>query len=137
MEVSESAACGISQRKFVIKFDSDELADMYRVLRYTLSGAGFFDEDFIDDLKSQMLYIIGPAVEEEPEDEIDLKMTWEDTGTEYELNFKEEVASSFYRLLCGVDNPGEEIYVGLNQDLLNQMMEMAPSTLDGLPVINR
>ncbi len=137
MEVSETAACGIAQREFAVTFDSDKLADMYRVLRYTLSGVGFYDEDFLDDLKSQLVYIVGPSVEEEPEEDVELKMTWEDTGSEYTLNFKEEVASTFYRLLGAVDSPAEGIYAGLNQDLLDQMIDMAPSTLDGLPVINR
>lgn len=137
MEVSETAACGISQREFAVTFDSEKLADMYRVLRYTLSGAGFYDEDFLDDLKSQLVYIVGPPVEEAPEDDVELIMAWEDTGGEYTLSFKEEMAGIFYRLLEAVDSPGKGIYAGFNQDLLDQMIEMAPSTLDGLPVINR
>ena len=137
MEVSETAACGISQREFAIAFDADELAEMYRILRYTLTGAGFYDEDFLEDLKAQMEYIVGPLVEDEPVDDAEIKMAWEDTDVEYVLSFKEEVAGVFYRLLGAVDNPEEGIYAELNQDLLDQMMAMAPSTLDGLPVINR
>jgi hypothetical protein len=137
VEVSETAACGIAQRKFAIAFDVDELAEIYRILRYTLTEAGFYDKDFLEDLKAQMEYIVGPSVEDEPEDDAEIKMAWEDTGVEYILSFKEEVAGIFYRLLGAVDSPGEGIYAELNQDLLDQMTAMAPSTLDGLPVINR
>jgi hypothetical protein len=133
----ETAACGISQREFAIAFDDHELAEMYRILRYTLSEAGFYNEDFLEDLKAQMEYIVGPSVENEPEEDAEIKMSWEDTGGEYVLSFKEEVAGIFYRLLGAVDSPEEKIYAGLNQDLLDQMTAMAPSTLDGLPVINR
>jgi hypothetical protein len=76
-------------------------------------------------------------VEDEPEDDVNPKMSWEDDGNEYTLSFQEEAAGIFYRLLEAVDSPGEGIYSELNQNLLDQMMEMAPSTLDGLPVINR
>lgn len=137
MEVSETAACGISQREFAIAFDSDELAELYRLLRYILSGSGFYDEDFVEDIKSQLVYIIGPTVEEEPEEGVEEIMNWEDDGVEYILSFKEGVASIFYRLLGAIENPGKGIYTKLNKSLMNQMMEMAPSTLDGLPVINR
>jgi hypothetical protein len=137
MEVSETAACGIAQREFAIACDPDELADLYRALRYTLSGTGFYNVDFLDDLKSQLVYIVGPSVEDEPEDDVNPKMSWEDDGNEYTLSFQEEAAGIFYRLLEAVDSPGEGIYSELNQNLLDQMMEMAPSTLDGLPVINR
>ena len=137
MEVIETAACGIAQREFAITFDPDELADMYRALRYILNGTGFYDADFLDDLKSQLVYIIGPSVEEEPENDVDPKMSWEDDGIGYMLSFQEEVAGMFYRLLEAVDSPGEGIYSELNQNLLDQMMEIAPSTLDSLPVINR
>ena len=68
MEVKESAACGISLREFVVELDDSELADMYRVFRYVSTGEGFYEEDFVEDLKSQMVYIIGPSVEEEPEE---------------------------------------------------------------------
>ena len=69
MEVKETAACGISLREFAVEFDADEIVDMFRVLNYAQSGVGSYDEDFLDDLKSQMAYIIGPSVEEEPRGE--------------------------------------------------------------------
>jgi len=59
MEVKETAACGISLREFAIEFDDDELVDMYRILNYVQNEVGFYDEDFLDDLHSQMSYIIG------------------------------------------------------------------------------
>ena len=91
MEVKETAACGIAEREFAIEFEDDDLIDMYRVMRYVENGVGFYEEDFLEDLQSQMLYIIGPSVEEDPPEEIvDNKMEWEDTGTSYNLNFNDE-----------------------------------------------
>ncbi len=90
MEVKETAACGISLREFAIEFDADEIVDMFRVLNYAQSGIGSYDEDFLDDLKSQMTYIIGPSVEEELPEEIEEEtIHWEDTGASYNLAFNE------------------------------------------------
>jgi hypothetical protein len=137
MEVSETAACGIAQREFAIEFDVDELVDMYRILRYAQNGTGFYDEDFLADLKSQLAYIIGPSLEEEPGEEIETELTWEDNGVGFTLSFKEEVAATFYQILEAVEHPAEGLDTKLNANLLDQMMEMAPNTLDNLPVINR
>jgi len=137
MEVSETAACGIIQREFAITLDADGLTEMYRVLRYILTGVGFYNEDFLEDLKAQTENIVGPSVEDEPEDDAELKMTWEDTGVEYVLSFNEVTAGMLYRLFGAVDQPGEGIHRNLNDRLLKQMVEMAPSILDNLPVINR
>lgn len=137
MEVNETAACGISQREFAIIFGSDELTEMYHILRYALSGVGFYNEDFLEDLKSQLMYIIGPAVEESFKEDYEPEMAWEDTGFEYTLSFKEEDAGVLYQLLGAVDHPGEEIHIKLNRKLLEQMMEMASTILDNLPIINR
>lgn len=137
MEVSETAACGIAQREFAIEFDSDELVDMYRILLYAQNGTGFYDDDFLEDLKSQLTYIIGPELEEEPDAEIETGLTWEDDGVGFTLSFKEEVAATFYHILMAVEHPGEGLDTGLNATLLDKMMEMAPNTLDNLPVINR
>ena len=71
MEVKETAACGISLREFAIEFDDDELVDMYRILNYAQNEVGFYDEDFLDDIQSQMSYIIGPSLDEEPSDDIE------------------------------------------------------------------
>ena len=137
MEVSETAACGIAQREFAIEFDSDELVDMYRILLYAQNGTGFYDDDFLEDLKSQLNYIIGPELEEEPDEEIEAELNWEDDGVGFTLSFKEEVAATFYHILMAVEHPGEGLDTGLNATLLDKMMEMAPNTLDNLPVINR
>jgi hypothetical protein len=137
MEVSESAACGIAQREFEIEFDVEELVDMYRILLYAQNGTGFYEEDFLEDLKSQLAYIIGPALEEEPDEEIEADLTWDDNGVDFTLSFKEEAAATFYHILEAVAHPGEGLDTELNANLLGQMMEMAPNTLDNLPVINR
>jgi len=137
MEVKETAACGISLREFAIEFETDELADMYRILRYAQNEEGFYDEDFLDDLKSQMVYIIGPSVEEEPEDDVEETIRWEDTGTSFMLHFTEPEGSKILMVLNGVETPGEGFDKGMSQKLMDQMMEMAPSLLENLPVINR
>ena len=138
MEVRETAACGISLREFAIEFEAEELADMYRVLRYTKDGTGFYDEDFVDDLKSQMAYIIGPSLEEGPPEELEEEtIHWEDTGTSYNLNFNEPEAGKILQILTAVEHPGEGFDHELNRKLMDKAMEMAPSILDNLPVINR
>ena len=137
MEVKETAACGIEQREFAIEFDTDELVDIYRVLLYAHDGAGFYDEDFVEDLKSQLVYIVGPSIEEEPPKGAGIEMKWEDTGSEFVLAFKEETASTFFGILEAVEHPREGLDEELNLNLMNQMREMAPNTLDNLPMINR
>jgi hypothetical protein len=137
MEVSETAACGIAQREFAIEFNVDELVDIYRILLYAQNGTGFYDEDFLEDLKSQLTYIIGPSLEEAPGEEIEAELAWEDDGVGFTLSFKEEVAAMFYLIMEAVEHPGEGLDTELNAALLGQMMEMAPNTLDNLPVINR
>jgi hypothetical protein len=137
MEVKESAACGISLREFVAEFDDSEIADMYRVLRYVATGEGFYDEEFVEDLMSQMVYIIGPSVEEEPEKIEESTMKWEDTGSEFQFHFNEPEAAHLYRVLNAAEAPGEGFDKELVGRLMSQMMEMAPSVLSDLPVINR
>lgn len=138
MEVRETAACGISQREFVIELDDDGLVHLYRILLYAQEGIGFYEEDYLEDLKSQLSYIIGPTVEEEPtanaaEDEIQ----WEDTGSLYALSFNEDLAKKLYQVLLAVEHPGENLDEKLNQKLLDQMLAMAPNTLDNLPTTNQ
>jgi hypothetical protein len=137
MEVKETAACGISLREFAIEFDTDELVDIYRILNYAQNEVGFHDEDFLEDLKSQMAYIIGPSLEEEPSEDIEETIHWEDTGASYDLHFSEPEGAKLLQILNGVEHPGEGFDKKLNEKLLEQMMEMAPSVLDNLPVINR
>ncbi len=137
MEVREAAACGISLREFVIEFETDELADIYRVFHYAQTGVGFCEEDFLEDLKSQMTYIIGTSVEEEPPEIEEETIHWEDTGVAFELAFNEPEASKLYAIFNGVETPGEGFDKEMNQKLMSQMMEMAPSILENLPIINR
>lgn len=137
MEVKESAACGISLREFVVELDDSELADLYRAFRYLATGEGFYEEEFVEDLKSQMVYIIGPSVEEEPEDIEENTMKWEDAGSEFEFHFNEPEAAHIYRALNALETGQTEPDRDLAEALMNQMMEMAPSLLGDLPVINR
>jgi len=51
------------------------------------------------------------------------------------LGLKE--AQQVYRILSAVEHPGEEFDKSLNQKLMSQMMEMAPTILGNLTVINR
>lgn len=137
MEVKETAACGISLREFAVEFEPDELVDIYRILNYAQNGDGFFDEDFLEDLKSQMTYIIGGSVEEEPQEEIEESIHWEETEASYDLHFSEPEGAKLFQVLNGVEHPGEGFDKEMNQKLLDQMMEMAPSVLENLTVINR
>ena len=137
MEVKETAACGISLREFAIEFETDELVDMYRTLNYAQSEEGFFDEDFLDDLKSQMIYIIGASVEEEPEEGIEETIRWEEGDASYDLHFSEPEGAKLFQILNGVDHPGEGFDKDINEKLLGQMMDMAPSVLENITVINR
>ena len=137
MEVKETAACGISLREFAIEFETDELADIYRILNYAQNEEGFFDEDFLDDLKSQMVYIIGSSVEEEPQEEIEETVHWEEEGSLYNLHFSEPEGAKLYQIFSGAEAPGEGFDKEVNQKLMDEMMEMAPSVLENLTVINR
>ena len=138
MEVKETAACGIAEREFAIEFEDDDFIDMYRVMRYVENGVGFYEEDFLEDLKSQMLYIIGPSVEEDPPEEIvDNKMEWEDIGTSYNLNFNDETATKLHQILSAVEHPGEGFDEEMRQVIADGMMELNPTALENLPLINR
>ncbi len=138
MEVRETAACGISQREFTIDFDPEELPDMYRVFRYVKDGTGFYDEDFLEDLQSQMAYIIGPSLNEDPPEHIEEGIIhWEEEGNTYHLVMNEQEACKLREILAAVEHPGEGLDQELNRKLMDQMMEAAPSLLHNLPVINR
>ncbi len=138
MEVKETAACGIAQREFAIEFDDDEFNDMYRVMRYVEAGVGFYEEDFIEDLQSQMVYIIGSSVEEDPPEEIlDDKMEWEDTGTSFNLNFNDETDTKLHQILSAVEHPGGGFDEEMRVRITDGMMELNPTQLENLPLINR
>lgn len=138
MEVKETAACGISQREFAVEFDPDELPDIFRILRFVLDGTGFYDEDFLEDLKAQMAYIVGPSLEEAPPEEVeDGILHWEDDGGVFNLFFNEEEAGKLAQILSAADHPGEGLDRDLDKKLMEEIQGMAPSILDNLPVINR
>lgn len=137
MEVKETAACGISLREFAIEFEEDEIVDMYRILNYAQNEVGFYDEDFLDDLTSQMYYIIGSIIEEEPSEDVEDTIHWENTDGSYTLAFTEPESAKLLQILNGVKQPGEGFDKKMNQRLLDQMMELAPTQLSNLPVINR
>jgi len=138
MEVKETAACGISLREFAIEFDQDEIVDIYRILNYAQNEVGFYDDDFLDDLKSQMSYIIGPSLDEEPSEESEEgTIHWEDTGVTYDLHFNEPEAGKLLQILNAVEHPGEGFDKAMNRKLLEQALEIAPTALENLPVINR
>lgn len=139
MEVKETAACGISLREFALEFEPEELSDIYRVLIYAQNGEGFYDEDFLEELKSQMIYIIGPSLEEElsEEDIAEERAHWEDTGASYNLKLNEEEAKKFFKILLAVEHPGEWLNEEFRKKLADQMIEMAPTLLENLPIINR
>ena len=135
MEVKETAACGISLREFAIEFDTDEIGDIYRVLNYAHNGVGSYEEDFLEDLKAQMAYIIGPSLEEEPpEGSEEETIHWEDTGASYNLSLNELEGAKLLQILNAVEHPGEGFDKEMNQRLLDQMMEMAPGALQSLAV---
>jgi len=128
MEVKETAACGISLREFSIEFDTDEIVDIFRVLNYAQNGIGSYDEDFLEDLKAQMVYIIGPSLEEEPPEGIEEEtIHWEDTGASYNLALNEPEGTKLLQILKAVEHPGEGFDMEMNQKLLEQMMEIAPA----------
>jgi len=137
MEVREAAACGISQRVFVIDFGEDEIVDIYRILNFAQNEVGFFDEDFLEDLTSQMYYIIGPSVEGEPAEDMEDTIHWEESGGLFTLIFAEPEGAMFLRVLNAAKQPGEAFDKDLNQRLLDQMMELAPMQLSNLTIINR
>ena len=137
MEVRETAACGISLREFAIEFEEDEIVEIYRIMNYSQNEEGFYDEDFLEELTSQMSYIIGPSLEEDPEEGIEETIHWEDTDGGYTLAFTEPEAVKLLQILNGVETPGEGFDKEMNQKLLDQMKEIAPTQLENLTVINR
>jgi hypothetical protein len=138
MEVRETAACGISTREFAIEFDADEIVNVYRVMHYAQKGIGFYEEGFLEDLLSQMSFIVGSAVFDPPAAHPpEESIRWEDTGIGYVVFFKESEAADLFLIFQGAQTPGAGFNKELNQKLLNQMVEIAPTQLQNLPIINR
>ena len=138
MEIRETAACGITERQFAIEMDSEELPDIYRIFLYIQAGVGHYDEEAQQDLLEQMSYIIGTEVEEEPDEGANVEgITWREEDDMYQLVFQETNSQYVYRILTAVDHPGEGFDQDLNARLAKQVLGMAPSILENLPVINR
>ena len=133
MEVKETAACGISLREFAIEFDNDELMEMVRLLKYVIDETDYYDEGFIEDLKSQMTYIIGPSLEEAPPEEIlEQKMEWEDTGTSFNLTFNDEMAKKLWQILERAETPNQNIDRELINRMINELRTINPMVIDNL-----
>ena len=140
MEVREAAACGISQREFIIGLYEEDLVPFYRLFQYSNDRNGYYDQDFLEDLKSQMLYIIGPSLEDETPNEAsigDVILQEGDGPFAYCLKFKESEAIKIYQILKSVDSPVKAFNKELNRRILDQLLEVAPGILQNIPLINR
>ena len=138
MEVKETAACGISQREFAIEFDNDELSEMVRLLKYVTDETDYYDEGFIEDLKSQMMYIIGSSLEEAPPEEIlEQKMEWEDTGTSFNLTFNDEMAKKLWQILERAETPEQDVDGELLNRMVDELRTINPMVVDNLPSTSR
>ncbi len=138
MEVRETAACGIAQRVFTIECEEDDFIEMYRLLRYVINGVGFFDEDFLEELLSQLSFIIGPEFEDDPPDDLtESEIEWEDEGTTFSLNFNDETSRRLRLILQATQHPKEGFDEELVIRLMDEMVKLNPVALTDLPVINR
>lgn len=138
MEIRETAACGISEKMFAVECEPEDLPHIYRILRYVQAEDGYFDEEFLEDLKEQMDYICGDIIEEEAGDDVDLAdISWKEEDDVYSLVFTEMTASSLYAIFDAVEERKDTFNVELDQRLMAEIKELAPSILDNLPVINR
>ncbi len=96
------------RRRTTMDFDQAEFPDMYRVLRYAKDGTGYYDEGFLEDLKSQMSYIIGPSVQEEPLEQIEEGIIhWVEKGPSYHLILNEQEAQKLFQILSAVEHPAK------------------------------
>ena len=139
MEVRETAACGISERQFAIECESDDLPHIYRILRFAQADDGFIEEEFLDDLMDQMIYICGSEIEEIEEEDADSdSIKWQEGENDtYELIFSETNGAVLYQIFKAVLEDDDEFDKKLDTRLMAEIKELAPSILDNLPVINR
>jgi hypothetical protein len=138
MEIREIAACGISEKIFAIECEAEDLPHLYRILRYVQAEDGYYDEEFLEELKEQMDYICGDSTRAAPPDDIDLgDVKWTVDGDVYSLVFTETTASSLYAIFDAVEERKDAFDLNLDRRLMAQIKELAPSILDNLPVINR
>ncbi|KIX11228.1 hypothetical protein [Dethiosulfatarculus sandiegensis] len=136
MEVSETAACGITERKFAIVCEEEDLPEIYRIFHKAQTNVGHHEPDVLDDLKTQIDYIVRP--DENPTDDPEFdSFVWEEEDGEYRLIFTETQTGQLLKILNAIDDPEQEFNREFNQKLMDDMMEMAPSILDNLPIINR
>lgn len=138
MEIRETAACGISEKVFAIECEPDDLPHMYRILRYVQAEDGYYDEEFLEDLKEQMDYICGDVITEEPGAGIELgDIKWKEEDDVFSLVFTETTASTLYAIFDAVEERKEGFNLELDRRLMREIHELAPSILNNLPVINR
>lgn len=138
MEIRETAACGISEKIFAIECEPEDLPHIYRILRYVQAEDGYYDEEFLDDVKEQMDYICGDIIEDDPAPDVNLgDVHWQEDGDIYSLIFTESTASSLYAIFDAVVERKQTFSLELDRRLMREIKELAPSILDNLPVINR
>lgn len=138
MEVRETAACGISEKIFAIECEAEDVPHLFRILRYVQAEDGYYDEDFYEDLKEQLDYICGSILEDEaPADMIIEDIKWQEDDDIYSLLFTETTASTLFAIFDAVEERKETFNLELDQRLMREIQELAPSILDNLPVINR
>ena len=138
MEVVETAACGISERKFAIKFDDDDLPEIYRIMHFAETGNGHYDEEMVDDIKAQIEYIVGVEANQTPEHGLPREgIEWKEGDEEYHLAFSQTQVGLMMQIINAVETPGEGFDRELNSTLMAQIKDLAPSLLENLPIINR
>lgn len=138
MEISETAACGISERKFALICEDEDLPEIYRIMHFAQTGIGHYEEEMAEDIQSQMHYIVGPEADEEPaEDATREGMVWKEEDGKYHLVFSQGQAGLLMQIVRAVQTPGQGFDQQLNERLMAQLKSLAPSLLDNLPIINR
>ncbi len=138
MEIREVAACGISEREFVLEIEPEELPEVYRIFLYAASGTGHYEEELQEELVAQLCYIVGPQVEEELPKYADTgSIRWKEEDGMYSLIFHETNCQAVYGIIQAVHHPGEGLDKALNTRLAGELLDLAPNALENLPVINR
>jgi hypothetical protein len=81
---------------------------------------------------------VGPQVEEDPLEDADPRgIGWREEDGLYCLGFQETNSQALYRIFQAMDHPGEGFDEALNTRLIHELLELAPTALENLPVINR
>lgn len=138
MEVRETAACGISEKIFAIECEAEDVPHIFRILRYVQAEDGYYDEEFLEDLLEQMDYICGDILEEEASGDIIIEdIKWQEDDDVYSLLFTETTASTLFAIFDAAEERKDTFNLELDERLMKEILELAPSILDNLPVINR